>query len=190
MEKSLIMGKTFDSFKREIGKNTGKAVSNFIFGDSHSTPYRRVDVNRMARAQEAALKHQEESDLNLLDGAVLNNVDIVLQTPIPQEEQALLQLMSIWGAQLANSKWNFDDEKGKIRAQYPDAVLEKFKQCMIVMRSIAPTNPMADHYEKILKKASRRRFIAKYKTPLIFVTLLCLCATLFLIASILEKNNL
>lgn len=184
------MGKTFDSFKREIGKNTGKAVSNFFFGDSHATPYRRVDADHRARVQEAALKQQEECDLNLLDGAVLGNVDIVLQTPIPQEEQALLQLMSIWGAQLANSEWDFDDEKGKIRAQYPDAILEKFKQCMIVMRIVTPTNPMAEHYEKILRKANRRRFIAKYKTPLIFVTLLCLCATLFLIASILEKYNL
>ena len=113
------------------------------------------------------MKQQEECDLNLLDGAVLGNVDIVLQTPIPQEEQALLQLMSIWGAQLANSKWDFDDEKGKIRAQYPDAILEKFKQCMIVMRIVASTNPMAEHYEKILRKANRRRFIAKYKVPLV-----------------------
>ncbi|MEA5099786.1 MAG: hypothetical protein VB011_04605 [Bacteroidales bacterium] len=36
------MGSFWNSFEREVGKNTGKAVSNFIFGDSHSTPYRRV----------------------------------------------------------------------------------------------------------------------------------------------------
>ena len=185
-EGNLIMGKTFDSFKREIGKNTGKAVSNFFFGDSHATPYRRVDAERRAHVQEAALKQKERQNLNLLDGAVLGNVDIVLQTPIPQEEQALLQLMSIWGAQLASSKWNFDDDEGKIRAQYPDAILEKFKQCMIVMRIIAPTNPMAEHYEKILKKASRRRFIAKYKTPLVFVIWFGILALLFLIGSIFE----
>ena len=167
-ERNLIMGKTFDSFKREIGKNTGKAISNFFFGDSHATPYRRVDAERRARVQEAALKQQEKQNLNLLDGAVLGNVDIVLQTPIPQDEQALLQLMSIWGAQLASSKWNFEDDEGKIRAQYPDAILEKFKQCMIVLKIIAPTSPMAEYYEKILKKANRRRFIAKYKMPLIF----------------------
>ena len=175
------MGKTFDSFKREIGKNTGKAVSNFFFGDSHATPYRRVNADRRARVQEAALKQQEQQNLNLLDGAVLGNVDIVLQTSIPQDEQALLQLMSIWGAQLASSKWDFDDEKGKIRAQYPDAILEKFKQCMIVMRIIAPTNPMAEHYEKILKKANRRRFFAKYKTPVILVIWLSVLAVFILL---------
>lgn len=177
------MGKTFDSFKREIGKNTGKAVSNFFFGDSHATPYRRVDAERRARVQEAALRQQEKQNLNLLDGAVLGNVDIVLQTPIPQDEQALLQLMSIWGAQLASSKWNFEDDEGKIRAQYPDAILEKFKQCMIVLKIIAPTSPMAEYYEKILKKANRRRFIAKYQVPLILAGMMLFSAMIFLLGS-------
>lgn len=31
------MGKTTDSFKREIGKNVGKVVSNWVFGDAHYT---------------------------------------------------------------------------------------------------------------------------------------------------------
>ena len=121
--------------------------------------------------------------LEFVGGAVLGNVDIVLQTPIPQEELALLQLMSIWGAQLANSKWDFEDERGKIRAQYTDAILEKFKQCMIVMRIIAPTNPMAEHYEKILKKAIRRRFLAKYKVPLIFGILIVVLAIFILLGN-------
>ncbi|MBR6031532.1 MAG: hypothetical protein IKP36_06180 [Bacteroidaceae bacterium] len=109
------MGKTFDSFKREIGKNTGKAVSNFFFGDSHATPYRRVGSSEVhqarAEAQQtrayterervrAQIEKQEQDDLNILDGAVLKNVDIVLQTPIPQDEAGLLNLMSIWAAQL------------------------------------------------------------------------------------------
>ena len=38
--KEKSMGKATDSFKREIGKNTGKWVSNKIFGDGHSTPHR------------------------------------------------------------------------------------------------------------------------------------------------------
>ena len=54
------------------------------------------------------------------------------------------------------------------------------------MKSIAPTNPMAEHYEKILKKATRRRFFAKYKTPLLVVVMFLISALLFFIASILE----
>ena len=180
------MGKTFDSFKREIGKNTGKAVSNFFFGDSHATPYRRVDAERRARVQEAAQRQQEKCNLNLLDEAILGNVDVVLQTPIPQDEQALMQLMSTWGAQLGSAKWNFEDDEGKIRSQYPDAILEKFKQCMIVMKYVAPTNPMANHYEKILKKARRRRFMAKHKTGLYVLIYFSVLAIIFAIGIILE----
>ena len=37
------MGKITDAFKRELGKNTGKAVRTWIFGEAHATPYNRVD---------------------------------------------------------------------------------------------------------------------------------------------------
>ena len=183
MEHYQIMGKTFDSFKREIGKNTGKAVSNFFFGDSHATPYRRVGSSEVhqarAEAQQtrayterervrAQIEKQEQDDLNILDGAVLKNVDIVLQTPIPQDEAGLLNLMSIWAAQLVNANWNFDNKEGKIRSQYPDAVLEKFNQCLILMKHVAPTSPMAKHFEKVFKKAKKRRFLAKHKSTFIF----------------------
>lgn len=36
------MGHFWNSLEREVGKNTGKAISNLVFGDAHSTPYRRV----------------------------------------------------------------------------------------------------------------------------------------------------
>lgn len=36
------MGIGTNALKREIGKNTGKWISNKVFGDGHSTPYRRV----------------------------------------------------------------------------------------------------------------------------------------------------
>lgn len=44
------MGTLGNAFKRELGKNTGKFVSNVIFGDGHSTPYRRVDKARETNA--------------------------------------------------------------------------------------------------------------------------------------------
>jgi len=44
---------------RELGKNTGKWVSNTIFGDSWSTPH-RVSVNEKNRAER--LKAQREKD--------------------------------------------------------------------------------------------------------------------------------
>ena len=51
------------------------------------------------------------------------------------------------------------------------------------MKIIAPTNPMAEHYEKILKKASRRRFMAKNKTLLIFAIWFGVIAIIILLGS-------
>lgn len=179
------MGKLGDSFKREVGKNTGKFVSNLVFGDKHSTPYRRVDGGgsssvraeasqaraEAARIQAAALEEktraeiekQEKDDLNLLDGAVLKNVDIVLQTPIPQDEAGLVKLMSIWSAQLSGSKWDYMSAEGKIRNQFPDALLEKYKQCTLVLKSVAPTHAMIQYYDNVLTEASNRREKAQKK---------------------------
>lgn len=178
------MGKIGDSFKREVGKNTGKFVSNLVFGDKHSTPYRRVDGGssgvraeaaqtraEAARIQAAALEEktraeiekQEKDDLNILDGAVLKNVDIVLQTPIPQDEGGLLNLMSIWAAQLSGSKWDYLSKEGIIRNQFPDALMEKYKQCTMVLKSIAPTHAMIQYYDNVLMEATSRRESAKRK---------------------------
>ena len=179
------MGKLGDSFKREVGKNTGKFVSNLVFGDKHSTPYRRVDGGgsssvraeaaqaraEAARIQAAAIEEktraeiekQEKDDLNLLDGAVLKNVDIVLQTPIPQDEAGLVNLMSIWSAQLSGSKWDYMSAEGKIRNQFPDALMEKYKQCTLVLKSIAPTHAMIQYYDNVLTEASNRREKAQKK---------------------------
>lgn len=52
------MGTFGNSIKRELGKNTGKFISNVIFGDMHSTPYRRVDARRKA-ASEARIAETE-----------------------------------------------------------------------------------------------------------------------------------
>ena len=52
------MGAFGNSLKRELGKNTGKFISNVVFGDMHSTPYRRVDSRRQA-AMNARLAEAE-----------------------------------------------------------------------------------------------------------------------------------
>ena len=163
------MGKIGDSFKREIGRNTGKAVSNFIFGDSHSTPYRRVDAERRAavaeRKAEAEIERQEMADLNILDSAVLENVDIVLQTRIPKNADAMEDLMSMWSAQLENSKWNYWDKEGKIRNQYPNALKSKYHQCLLMLKSTDSANPMLAYYKRIYILAKTRRAFSMLGNP-------------------------
>lgn len=51
------------AFRREFGKNTGKFISNVVFGDKHSTPYRRVDSARQERQANINARHAERMQL-------------------------------------------------------------------------------------------------------------------------------
>lgn len=158
------MGVIFNSFKREVGKNTGKAVSNFFFGDSHATPYRRVDAERRtALAEEKAeeqRKQEEKAYLNILNSAVLENVDVVLQTRIPNDENGLNEVLSMWSAQLHTTKWRYSSKEGRIHNQFSDALYEKYSQALLMLQHIAPSSPMIGYYLKKQKSAKRRRTFA------------------------------
>lgn len=161
------MGRIGNSFKREIGKNAGKAVSNLIFGDSHSTPYRRVDSNNRERRTAIAernaaakIERERKADLNNLNAAVLRNADIVLQTNIPTDEKELVDLLSMWSAQLGTTKWRYSSKEGRIHNQYSNALYDKYCQTLIMFKSKYPTNPMAGYYQNSQDKAKRRRILS------------------------------
>jgi hypothetical protein len=66
------MGTFGNSFSREIGKNTGKLVSNAVFGDNWSTPHRITSTVKVAeiKAEQAkleasALKEKAEIEYDL-----------------------------------------------------------------------------------------------------------------------------
>ena len=47
------------ALRREFGKNTGKFISNVVFGDKHSTPYRRVEAARQERQANINARHAD-----------------------------------------------------------------------------------------------------------------------------------
>ena len=161
------MGRIGNSFKREIGKNAGKAVSNFIFGDSHSTPYRRVGSSirerRTAIAEknaEAKIERERKADLNNLNAAVLRNADIVLQTNIPTDEKELVDLLSLWSAQLGTTKWRYSSKEGRIHNQFSNALYDKYSQALIFLKTTSPTNPMVNYFQKSQDRAKKRRILS------------------------------
>lgn len=177
------------SFGRELGKNTAKVVSNALFGDSWSTPYRRVnrDVqrrheDRMRIKQEAAEReerrlriaeqHQIEEDnrarraeLNILNSAVLENVDKLMAIPIPKTSHGLNELLGRLSIQMKSIKRHDDGEEGRIHNQYNEALHQKFSQCLFELRCINPNDPHIPVYGEILieKEIERKRAEVKVK---------------------------
>lgn len=72
------MGSFWNSLEREVGKNTGKAISNLVFGDAHSTPYRRVG----AKTSSPPIKSQRRINAEFLEAqrqAELENQERMLK---------------------------------------------------------------------------------------------------------------
>jgi hypothetical protein len=163
------------SFGRELGKNTAKVISNAVFGDSWSTPYRRVnrDVqqrheDRMRLKQEAAEREERRlriaerqqaneayrarrAELNILNSAVLENVDKLMAIPIPKTVSGLNELLGQLSIQMKSIKEHDDNkEEGRIHNQYNKALRQKFSQCLFELRCINPNDPHIPSYGEVL----------------------------------------
>jgi hypothetical protein len=184
------MGIIGNSIKREFGKNTGKVVSNILFGDMHSTPYRRVDSARV-RATEAKIERQYKEQLFAIDNAVLENIDAVASYRISNEKEELLHQLSELSVQLKANNWRetLNSEEAKVRNKFCDALFEKYKQCLRTLEAIAPDEPQLGYYKKIRKKTSLRKYIRTYPT-LIGAGLLMIFGSLAGWISTLDKNEL
>lgn len=167
----------FDSLKREVGKNTGKAISNAIFGDSHSTPYRRVESDARtaarqveaeskakARRDEAKLRkwqaEQEEkarrrAELNSLDAAVLKAIDDLNAQLIPNTEPELIELMSHLTVQLNATPYNKNKVEGEYHNKFLFALIEKYNQGIFMLQTISPLSPHLAFYQNLLQKKKK-----------------------------------
>ena len=209
------MGTFSKSFTREMGKNTGKAVSNLIFGDMHSTPYRRVGATqyREPRKSAAEMRHEREVErieaeerlrrnqieaenqrmrqeqLLSIDSAVLKNIDAVAGIRIPNDKDELLHLLSELSTQVKANKWHKNDEEGKIRNKFTDALFEKYQQCVLKLQSIAPFDPQTEYYENIANDIKKKKIRKKYGW-LIGTGLFILVFVLVIINGILFDLNL
>lgn len=90
------MGTFGKSFSRELGKNTGKFVSNKVFGDSWSTPYRsQVQINK-ANVLETQRSIKELEHKNEIE-------KIELQKKLEKQKQIDLTLNQIIGISFNNN---------------------------------------------------------------------------------------
>lgn len=173
------MGIIEDSFKKELGKNTGKFVSNLIFGDKHSTPYRRVGsseaqkaraevariraeaaqakADAIAREHEVRAEIEEKNHLNSLDAAVLANVDKVIAMPFSEDTNELAHQLSGLAIQLSTNSFSKENAEEKIRAKYTEAVFQKFDQGLQILLAKDPYNPNMDYLWNAFIKAKKQK---------------------------------
>ena len=127
----MIMGFS-NGFGNKAGKNTANALFNFLGIDFSDRKRVDLEVRKHETASEK-VKIQQKEMLNLIDAAVLDNVDSVATISFSNDPETLCDQISELVVQLEVNGWGdtSDNETGKenkVRNKYTDAVLSKVKQ--------------------------------------------------------------
>lgn len=160
------MGTIGNAFKREIGKNIGKTVSNALFGDSWSTPYRRTNSRAAETRAEARAKIDEaraaaisKRDLNAIDAAVLRNVDAVIGEEFGENSSDIIRQISSLIIQVNVNSFKAHNAEQKVRTKYTLAVLNKISEGIQILEYLDPLNTQLNHLTwKYLKAKWRKIF--------------------------------
>lgn len=171
-----------NAFKREIGKNTGKAVSNWIFGDSHSTPY-RVKIQREKLKQiEKKAELNEQIELGNLEKEIQTKIHQLSQKAFPKSEKSIISFMLEIEILINSYKWKGvginGDEKHKITNEYSDALLSKYKQGVELLKISGGNLNAIKQFENKVKSFKRKKFFGKYWFPILLLGLITISFTL------------
>lgn len=187
------------SFERELGKNTGKWVSNVIFGDGHATPYRRAENRRQQKLNQQRIQednfHQQrltqirledkikqKEQLLVIDGAVLQNVDMISSIKVTNNSEQLVDILSELSIQVKTNNWHGNNEEGKIRNKYNEALLEKYNQALLRLKSIDPNNSQLEYFARNLNRFKRKKFFKKNKFLVVLVSIIFAVFCVFLLS--------
>lgn len=202
------MGRFFNSFKGQLGRDTGRLVSNFIYGDKHSAPYRRVEQTSKKRKKKETVETEEIAEasgngtlwnsigkafnggedeeekklrekVEALKGDMGIRIDELNQIRTPQDEKELVSFLLELSSLLHGNKWASDNgEETEIRNQYADLLLNRFGQGLYVMEAMFPNNRMLPTFRKNYKTFKKQRFTKKYLVWIIIPVVLIICWSL------------
>ena len=178
----------FSSLKGQLGRDTGRVISNKVYGNRHATKYQRVD-NAKAVAKNIKLEQKYElelleqeknSEINFLkkkeeikdfqDKKVFvdQNLKKIIGMKVPNSKDGIIDNLHSLSVEITSNKWkDSEDEINKISNVYTDALFKKYEQHLVTLKSKFPSAVEIQYFEKQSKAFQKQAFFQKYK--LIFI---------------------
>lgn len=162
-----------ESLFKELGTNTGKWVSNKVFGDNWSTPYRFSNSNTSLAKE--ALKIEEEIEEKKADSQVeiqkLKHLFVqsrsfhkrkneIIALPLPDNNEDLFTFSNFLLSSVYGSGWDHDEEKEHKNA-FSNVCLSKLEQCKIKFK-VNGALFETKYLDKEIRTLKRKRFFEKY----------------------------
>lgn len=176
----------FNSLKREVGKNSGKWISNVIFKDRHSTPIKIIkhntETNPLLQKELIAKIKFEEKKLeidkkkaNFEHSNLLNEKrNLILEKELSENKTDLFNFGLNILTEIKSSDWSSKKTGQMIdQNQYLDTYLFKLKQIQTKLCFLNAASE-ADFLRKEIKKIEMRKAFQKFSFILIFAIFLLL----------------
>ena len=178
----------FSSLKGQLGRDTGRLISNKVYGNRHATKYQRVDNSKTIAKN---LKLEKKYELELLEQEKNNEIDLlkkkeelkniqdkkvfvdqnlkkIIGMKIPNSKDGIIENLHSLSVEITSNKWkDSEDEINKISNIYTDALFKKYEQHLVTLKSKFPTAVEIQYFEKQSKTFQKHAFFQKYK--LIFI---------------------
>ena len=156
------MSRFLNSFKRELGKNSGKWLSNRVFGDGHATPYKVIVQREQHKLEDKKLKLQSKKIINNQIDNFIQRRDDLLGKLLPNNKNELydfgLQLITV----VNSTGWSSsNNEEDKYQNDFADANLYKLIQVKSKLQALNAIQEVG-LIEKEIKSLQRKKMVEKY----------------------------
>ena len=186
----------FTSLKGQLGRDTGRLISNKIYGNRHATKYQRVDDSKNIAKN---LKLEQEYELELLEKEknieidflkqkeeikniqdkktfVDQNLKEIIGMKVPDSKDGIIQNLHSLSVEITSNKWkDSEDEINKISNIYTDALFKKYEQHLFILKNKFPNSAEIIYFEKQYKTYQKQAFLQKYKLVIIGILLAIVC---------------
>lgn len=196
----------WDSFKGQVGRDTGKVVSNLIWKDKHASVYRRAEdrkqeaLNLKKKQFEAELEqkkldreYEEEKDeriyIEKLKYKIEHKVQEISDIEIPEDKKQLVLLMNKLILLLKSNPFKDDEESGITNA-YPEAILTKYEHAFMTFEYLYADDEKVGYYGRQLRALKKQKVKGKYLSTVLGIVGVLFVILLFAIMAYLQNNGI
>lgn len=165
------MGTGTNWFKRELGKNTGKYVSNKIFGDKWSTPHKVIIARENSKIEKQNSENLIKTEIQKLEietkrteiqqkGSLNEKKEFILTKTFSNDKNEVFDFANYLIAEIKSNSWSDKEENAHLNS-FSDACLNKLSQCKIKLDSLGATFE-SEHIEKEMKSLKNKKLFQKY----------------------------
>ena len=180
----------FTSLKGQLGRDTGRLISNKVYGNRHASKYQRVNSSdnisknlKLEKKYELELlekerennlevlnRNQELFEINEKTTFVNQNLKKITSMKVPSSKEAIIDNLHSLSVEITSNKWkDTDDEINKISNVYTEALFKKYEQHLFTLKNKFPTAIEIQYFEKQNKSFQKQVFFQKYKLAFIAI---------------------